>query len=245
MAVTPSTDLPAAAADLPDDLEAAIARVKRERNAVILAHYYQESEIQDLADFVGDSLQLAQAAQKVESRRDRLLRRPLHGRDREDPESRAHGRGPRPEGRLLARRRLPAPTSSAPSSRRTPGAAVLSYVNCSAEVKAMSDLICTSANAVKMAESLQGPAADLRARQAPRALGRAAGGAPRSDRLARHLHRARAVQREAARAAASCCTRRPRCWRIPSATRRCSRRPTSSRRPPASSSAPSSRRRRR
>src|SRR5262245_29750055 len=51
--------------DIPDDIEAAIARVKRERNAVILAHYYQESEIQDLADFVGDSLQLAQAAQKV------------------------------------------------------------------------------------------------------------------------------------------------------------------------------------
>src|ERR1700685_2627279 len=44
------------------DFEAEIARLKREMNAVILAHYYQESEIQDLADFVGDSLQLSQQA---------------------------------------------------------------------------------------------------------------------------------------------------------------------------------------
>ena len=47
------------------ELESEIARLKKERNAVILAHYYQESEIQDLADFVGDSLQLSQAAAKT------------------------------------------------------------------------------------------------------------------------------------------------------------------------------------
>ena len=45
----------------PADLEAAILELKEERNAVVLAHYYQESEVQDLADFVGDSLALAQA----------------------------------------------------------------------------------------------------------------------------------------------------------------------------------------
>src|SRR5262245_6178707 len=50
----------------PADLEGEILRLKRERNAVLLAHYYQESEIQDLADFVGDSLALAQAATQVE-----------------------------------------------------------------------------------------------------------------------------------------------------------------------------------
>ena len=49
----------------PADLEGAIRDLLRERNAVFLAHYYQDSEIQDLADFVGDSLQLAQAAQKL------------------------------------------------------------------------------------------------------------------------------------------------------------------------------------
>ena len=48
-------------AELPDDLEDAIRRLKRERNAVLLAHYYQEDEIQDLADFVGDSLALARS----------------------------------------------------------------------------------------------------------------------------------------------------------------------------------------
>src|SRR5215470_1458105 len=49
----------------PDELESEIRRLKAERNAVILAHYYQESELQDLADFVGDSLQLSQAAAKT------------------------------------------------------------------------------------------------------------------------------------------------------------------------------------
>src|SRR5579863_6997875 len=47
------------------DLEAEVARLKEERNAVILAHYYQESDIQDVADFIGDSLQLSQAAAKT------------------------------------------------------------------------------------------------------------------------------------------------------------------------------------
>src|SRR5579864_7892176 len=49
------------------DLESEIARLKKQRNAVLLAHYYQESEIQDVADFIGDSLQLAQAAKKTQA----------------------------------------------------------------------------------------------------------------------------------------------------------------------------------
>src|SRR5262245_13335687 len=58
---------PAAQAAFPSDLEGAIRELKRERNAVLLAHYYQESDVQDLADFVGDSLALAQAAKKVDA----------------------------------------------------------------------------------------------------------------------------------------------------------------------------------
>src|ERR1700693_3988957 len=49
------------------DLEAEIERLKKERNAVLLAHYYQDSEIQDVADFIGDSLQLAQQAAKTKA----------------------------------------------------------------------------------------------------------------------------------------------------------------------------------
>jgi quinolinate synthase len=141
--------------DIPDDIEAAIARVKRERNAVILAHYYQESEIQDLADFVGDSLQLAQAAQKVEA--DVIAFCGVHfmaetakilnpTRKVVVPDLKA--------GCSLADG-CPADEFKAFIAAH-PGAAVLSYVNCSAEVKAMSDLICTSANAVKMADHFKG-----------------------------------------------------------------------------------------
>jgi quinolinate synthase len=141
--------------DLPDDLEDAIARVKRERDAVILAHYYQESEIQDLADFVGDSLQLAQAARKVDASVIAFCGVHFMAETAKI---------------LNPERKVVVPDLAAGCSladgcpagefRRFvdahPGAAVLSYVNCSAEVKAMSDLICTSSNAVKMAKQFEG-----------------------------------------------------------------------------------------
>ena len=126
------------------NLEAEIEKLKRSMNAVILAHYYQESEIQDVADFVGDSLALAQQAAEDDGRRDRLLRRSLHGRDGEDPEP--------DEASCCCRTSRPAARSSdrcPPDQFRAfkdkhPDAFVVSYVNCSAAVKAMSDVICTS-----------------------------------------------------------------------------------------------------
>src|SRR4051812_37985117 len=54
-----------AAIDPSLDLEQEIVRLKRERNAIVLAHYYQDSDVQDMADVIGDSLQLAQAAKKT------------------------------------------------------------------------------------------------------------------------------------------------------------------------------------
>ena len=142
-------------AALPRDLEAEIVRLKRERNAVVLAHYYQDDEVQDLADFVGDSLQLAQAATKVD--RDVIVFCGVHFMAE--------------TAKILnPTRKVVVPDLAAGCSladgcppdqfRRFidqhPGAAVLSYINCSAEVKAMSDLICTSANAALMARQFEG-----------------------------------------------------------------------------------------
>jgi quinolinate synthase len=138
-----------------DELEAEIRRLKAERNAVILAHYYQESEIQDLADYVGDSLQLSQAAAKTEA--DVIAFCGVHFMaetakilnptkvvivpDLDAGCSLADG--------------CPAP-AFARWLEKYPGHTVVSYINCSAEVKALSDVICTSSNAVKIVDALKG-----------------------------------------------------------------------------------------
>jgi quinolinate synthase len=141
--------------DSPEDLEEAILRLKEEQNAVLLAHYYQDSEVQDLADFVGDSLALAQAATKVD--RDVIVFCGVHFM--------AETAKILNPGRKVVVPDLEAGCSLAdgcpPDQFRKfveehPGARVLSYINCSAEVKAMSDLICTSSNAVKMAKQFEG-----------------------------------------------------------------------------------------
>ena len=66
-------------------LQAELRRLAAERDAVVLAHNYQRPEVQDAADFVGDSLELARTAAATEARRHPLLRRALHGRDGQDP----------------------------------------------------------------------------------------------------------------------------------------------------------------
>jgi quinolinate synthase len=141
--------------DFPDDLEGAILELKRERNAILLAHYYQEPEIQDLADVVGDSLALARAAQQVD--RDVIAFCGVHFMAETakilNPE------------RTVVVPDLEAGCSLAdgcpPDAFRAfiaehPGAAVLTYINTSAEVKAMSDLICTSSNAAEMVKHFEG-----------------------------------------------------------------------------------------
>ena len=144
------------AAEMTDDeLEAEIKRLKVERNAVILAHYYQESEIQDLADFVGDSLQLSQAAAKTQA--DVIVFCGVHFMAETakiiNPD------------KIVVVPDLSAGCSladgcPAPVFKRWleqyPGHTVVSYINCSADVKAMSDIICTSSNAVKIVKSLAG-----------------------------------------------------------------------------------------
>ena len=141
--------------DFPGDIEEAILRLKDERNAIVLAHYYQESEIQDLADVVGDSLQLARAAQKAD--RDVIAFCGVHFM--------AETAKILNPTRTVVVPDLKAGCSLSdgcpPEAFRAfvaehPGAAVVSYINTSAEVKAMSDLICTSSNAVKMVQHFAG-----------------------------------------------------------------------------------------
>lgn len=135
------------------DLEAEVARLKKEKNAVILAHYYQDDDVQDLADFIGDSLQLAQAAAKTEAdvicfagvhfmaetakilNPDRIVVVP----DMEAGCSLASG--------------APAEKIAAWKARH-PGSVLVSYINCSAAVKALSDYIVTSSNAEKIVSQI-------------------------------------------------------------------------------------------
>jgi len=141
--------------DLPDDLESAILDLKREKGAVILAHFYQESEVQDLADIVGDSLALARAAQEMDcemivfcgvhfmAETAAILNPeiPVVIPDMDAGCSLADGCPPEEFKKFIS---------------DYPGAKVLTYINASAGVKALSDLICTSSNAVKMVESFEG-----------------------------------------------------------------------------------------
>ena len=135
------------------DLEAEIKRLKRERNAVILAHYYQDGDIQDLADHIGDSLQLAQAAKRTDA--DVIVFCGVHFM--------AETAKILNPTRIVVLPDLDAGCSLAAGcpvdkfrawQARHPGSVTISYINCSAEVKAASDLICTSSNAEKMVRSI-------------------------------------------------------------------------------------------
>jgi quinolinate synthase len=137
----------------PDQLEAEIRRLKCERNAVILAHYYQESELQDLADHVGDSLQLSQAAAKTTA--DVIAFCGVHFMAETAKILNPHKIVIVPDldaGCSLADG-CPAPVFERWLAKY-PGHTVVSYINCSAEVKALSDVICTSSNAVKIVQAL-------------------------------------------------------------------------------------------
>jgi quinolinate synthase len=135
------------------DLEAEVIRLKKERNAVLLAHYYQESDIQDLADVVGDSLQLAQAAAKTKA--DVICFAGVHFM--------AETAKILNPDKVVVLPDLAAGCSLAdgcPADRfarwkaKYPGSVVVSYINCSADVKALSDYICTSSNAEKIVRSI-------------------------------------------------------------------------------------------
>lgn len=135
-------------------LKAAINKMKQEKGAVILAHYYQQGEIQDIADHIGDSLALAQIASKLEDARIIVL-------------CGVHFMGETAK-LLCPDKKVLVPDASAGCSladscpadefeqfiKEHPGHTVVSYVNTSVEVKALTDVLVTSGNARKIIESL-------------------------------------------------------------------------------------------
>ena len=130
-----------------------INRLRKEKNAVILGHFYQKEEIQDIADFVGDSLKLSQQAAETDA--DIILFAGVHFMA-ETAKILA------PEKKVL----IPdlqagcsladscPPDEFAAFKERYPGYTVISYVNTTAEIKALTDIICTSTNALQIVESL-------------------------------------------------------------------------------------------
>src|SRR5436190_7362705 len=129
-----------------------IQRLRKELDAVILAHYYQDGEIQDLADFVGDSLQLSQQAAKTRAKV--IVFCGVHFMAETakilNPEKQVLL--PDLDAGCSLADRCPADQFEN-WLRQYPGHKVISYINCSAGVKALSDVICTSSNAEKIVNS--------------------------------------------------------------------------------------------
>ncbi len=135
--------------DPPLNLEEEIHRLKRELNAVLLAHYYQDSEIQDLADVVGDSLELSRRAASTDA--DVIVFAGVHFMAETAKILNPSKQVLLPDlnaGCSLAEG-CPAPAFSEFRTQH-PGHVAITYINCSAEVKALSDIICTSSNAEKI-----------------------------------------------------------------------------------------------
>ena len=135
------------------DIIKKIKKIKKEKNAALLVHYYQDSSIQEIADYLGDSLYLAKVAKNLES--DIIVLSGVHFMAETVKII-------NPEKKIL----LPdlkagcSLADSCPPSlfksfiKKYPEAVVVSYINCSAEIKAMSDVICTSSNAKAVIDSI-------------------------------------------------------------------------------------------
>lgn len=135
------------------DIFTEIEILKKQKNAVILAHYYQNPDIQDVADYIGDSLGLAQQAQQTNA--DIILFAGVHFMAETAKILNPTKKVLIPDmnaGCSLADS-CP-PDKFAAFKQQHPNHLVISYINCTAEIKALSDIICTSSNAVKIVESL-------------------------------------------------------------------------------------------
>lgn len=135
------------------NLEEEIPALKKKINAILLAHYYQESEIQDMADFVGDSLELSRKAASTDA--DVIVFAGVHFMAETAKILNPTKRVLIPDlnaGCSLAEG-CPAPLFRQ-FREAHPDHIVISYINCSASVKALSDIICTSSNALKIVQQI-------------------------------------------------------------------------------------------
>jgi quinolinate synthase len=135
------------------DLFAEIEKLKKEKNAIILAHYYQETDIQDVADFIGDSLGLAQKAQTTNA--DLIVFAGVHFMAETAKILNPSKKVVLPDLKAGCSLADSAPTDLFKSFKeKHPNHIVISYINCTADIKALSDIICTSSNAEKIIESV-------------------------------------------------------------------------------------------
>ncbi len=135
------------------ELSAKINALKKKKNAVVLAHFYQEPQIQELSDYLGDSLYLAQQAAKVEA--DIIVFAGVHFMAETAKIINPNKKVLLPDlkaGCSLADS-CP-PKEFAAFKTKHPTAVVVTYINCSAEIKAMSDIVCTSSNAKRVIASI-------------------------------------------------------------------------------------------
>lgn len=131
------------------DLKAEIQRLKRELNAIILAHYYQESEIQDITDFVGDSLELAKKAKSTSA--DVIVFAGVHFMAETAKILNPEKLVLLPDLEASCSLAEGCPVNEFKTFRENhPDHIAITYINCSADVKALSDIICTSSSAEKI-----------------------------------------------------------------------------------------------
>jgi len=135
------------------DIFAEIERLKKEKNAIILAHYYQEPDIQDVADYIGDSLGLAQKARETNA--DLIVFAGVHFMAETAKILNPTKKVLLPDLKAGCSLADSAPVGPFKAFKeKHPDHIVISYINCTAEIKALSDIICTSGNAEKIIESV-------------------------------------------------------------------------------------------
>ncbi|MDG2491677.1 MAG: quinolinate synthase NadA [Flavobacteriaceae bacterium] len=136
-----------------EELVSEIKRLKKEKNAVLLAHYYQNKEIQELADYLGDSLYLAKAAAKAEA--EMIVFAGVHFMAETAKIINPTKKVVLPDLKAGCSLADSCPPKDFKKFKELhPDAIVVTYINCSADIKALSDIVCTSSNAVKVIESI-------------------------------------------------------------------------------------------